>query len=58
MKATIDLHDTSGPLVARQIRATPRKLVQADDREAAIDRQIAAIITSNGGARNIGSGAP
>jgi membrane fusion protein, multidrug efflux system len=49
MKATIDLHDTSGPLVAKQIRATPRKLVPGEDREGAIERQIAAIIDSNGG---------
>ena len=50
MKASIDLHDTSGPLVAKQIRETPRKLVPGEDREGAIERQIAAIISDNGGA--------
>jgi membrane fusion protein, multidrug efflux system len=59
MKATIDLHDTSGPLVAKQIRDTPRKLVPGEGREDAIERQIAAIIASNGGgARSAGRGTP
>jgi membrane fusion protein (multidrug efflux system) len=58
MNATIDLHDTSGPLVARQVRDTPRKLVQGDEREADIQRQIAAVIASNGGSHSVGSGAP
>jgi membrane fusion protein (multidrug efflux system) len=60
MKATIDLHDTSGPLVAKQVRDTPLKLVQGEDRASAsaIERQIAAIIDSNGGAHSTGRGAP
>lgn len=49
MQANVDLHDTSGPLVARQIRATPRRLAPDADREGAIDREIAAIIAANGG---------
>lgn len=58
MKATIDLHDTSGPLVAKQVRDTPRKLVPGAGREDAIERQIAAIIDSNGGAHSTGRGTP
>ena len=58
MKVTIDLHDTSGPLVARQVRDAPLKLVQGDDRTSAIERQITAIIDSNGGANSTGRGAP
>jgi membrane fusion protein (multidrug efflux system) len=58
MQATIDLHDTSGPLVAKQVRDAPRKLVPVADRQSAIERQIAAIIDSNGGAHSTGRGAP
>jgi membrane fusion protein (multidrug efflux system) len=58
MKATIDLHDTSGPLVAKQVRETPRKLVPGEDRESAIERQIAAIIDSNGGTHSTGRSTP
>jgi membrane fusion protein (multidrug efflux system) len=57
MKATIDLHDTSGPLVAKQVRDTPRKLVPGEGREEEIERQIAAVIASNGGARGAAGGA-
>lgn len=58
MKATIDLHDTSGALIARQVRDTPRQLVPSEDREGAIERQIAAIIASNGGAHSAGRSTP
>jgi membrane fusion protein (multidrug efflux system) len=58
MKVTIDLHDTSGPLVAKQVRDAPRKLVRSDDRASAIERQITAIIDSNGGTHSTGRGAP
>jgi len=58
MKASIDLHDSSGPLIARQVRDTPRRLVPGGDREADIERQIAAIISSNGGGHGTGGGTP
>jgi membrane fusion protein (multidrug efflux system) len=58
MKVTIDLHDTSGPLVAKQVRDAPRKLVRSDDRASAIERQITAIIDSKGGTNSTGRGAP
>ena len=59
MTASIDLHDTSGPLVAKQIRETPRRLVPGEDGEGAIERQIAAIISDNGGAHGgTGRGTP
>jgi membrane fusion protein, multidrug efflux system len=57
MQATIDLHDTSGPLVAKQVRDTPRKLVPGEAREAEIERQISAVIASNGGGRGAAGGA-
>ena len=58
MKASVDLHDTSGPLIAKQVRETPRKLIPGADRDGAIERQIAAIIASNGGPRGTGRGTP
>jgi membrane fusion protein (multidrug efflux system) len=58
MQATIDLHDTSGPLVAQQVRDAPRKLEPVEDRQSAIERQIATIIDSNGGAHSTGRDAP
>lgn len=58
MQATIDLHDTSGPLVAKQVRDAPRKLEPVEDRQSAIERQIATIIDSNGGAHSTGRSAP
>ena len=57
MQATIDLHDTSGPLVAKQVRDAPRKLEPVEDRQSAIERQIATIIDSNGGAHSTGRSA-
>jgi membrane fusion protein, multidrug efflux system len=57
MQAAIDLHDTSGPLVAKQVRDAPRKLEPVEDRKSAIERQIATIIDSNGGAHSTGRSA-
>ncbi|MCC7258883.1 MAG: HlyD family efflux transporter periplasmic adaptor subunit [Gammaproteobacteria bacterium] len=54
MRATVDLHDTTGPLVATQVRDAPAAFSRAADGESAVDRQIAAIIAANGGAGDIG----
>jgi membrane fusion protein (multidrug efflux system) len=58
MDVTVDLHDTSGPLVAQQVRATPRQLAVSDDGNAAVARQIASIISANAGRPETGAAAP
>lgn len=47
MKAIVDMHDTSGSLVATQGRAIPQKLVAAADQDAKVDQKIADIIKRN-----------
>jgi membrane fusion protein (multidrug efflux system) len=48
--ARIDHHDTSGSLVASQLRGTPTQIVMpGDDHNDAATRQIARIIADNGG---------
>jgi len=47
MHARIDLHDTSGPLLATQVRSSPQQIA-SDDNDAA-DERIAKIIAANAG---------
>ncbi|HKU13219.1 MAG TPA: efflux RND transporter periplasmic adaptor subunit [Steroidobacteraceae bacterium] len=54
MDVSVDLHDTSGPLLAQQVREAAPQLVRNDDREAAVTRQIASIIAANAGPREAG----
>jgi membrane fusion protein (multidrug efflux system) len=49
MDVEVDLHDTSGPLVAKQVREAPSQLAVSDESNAAVARQIASIITANSG---------
>jgi membrane fusion protein (multidrug efflux system) len=49
MDVSIDLHDTSGPLVAKQVRETPPQLAVSDESNAAVTRQITSIISANAG---------
>ncbi len=49
MHARIDLHDTSGPLVATQIRTEPQELAANSDFLAAAEQRIARIIAANSG---------
>jgi membrane fusion protein (multidrug efflux system) len=49
MQATIDIHDTSGPLVNAQVRQQPRTPGYASGNEA-VNERIAAIISANAGA--------
>ncbi|MFT4046019.1 MAG: HlyD family efflux transporter periplasmic adaptor subunit [Solimonas sp.] len=51
MTATVDLHDTSGSLVAAQVRAAPQQLVTSEAHDAGTDRRIADIIARNAKAR-------
>lgn len=56
MHATVDLHDTSGPLIAERVRETPQRA----PREAGsgeVEREIARIIAENSGAEGAVSGA-
>ena len=47
MKATVDLHDTSGSVIATQVRAKPQQLATSTDQDASVDRKIADIIKRN-----------
>lgn len=49
MKAEVDLHDTSGSLVATQVRLQPQRSVLSEDHDNAIDAKIAQIIAANAG---------
>ncbi|MET0661342.1 MAG: efflux RND transporter periplasmic adaptor subunit [Steroidobacteraceae bacterium] len=49
MRARIDLHDTSGPLVANQIRAQPQQLAADGAHDEAATQRIARIISANAG---------
>lgn len=57
MHARIDLHDTSGSLIATQIRSAPQQIVPADDHVEAATREIARIIAGNAGTRASGGSA-
>lgn len=57
MHATVDMHDTSGPLVAKEVRVEPRQLAVSEDQEQAVTRRIAGIIAANSGATNLGAAA-
>ena len=48
MHARIDLHDTSGPVVANQVRQSPQRIEAAPERSVATDR-ISDIIAENAG---------
>ncbi|WP_028008903.1 HlyD family secretion protein [Solimonas flava] len=49
MTATVDLHDTSGTLVATQVRSGPQQVIASEEHDAAVDQRIAGIIARNGG---------
>jgi len=49
MHASVDMHDTSGPLVAREVRVEPRQLAVSEDRDQAVTQRIANIIAANAG---------
>ena len=49
MKVEVDLHDTSGSLVASTVRAQPQRTVLSEDHDDAIDARIAQIIAANAG---------
>lgn len=49
MKAEVDLHDTSGSLVASQVRAQPQRTLMSEDHDNEIDAKIAKIIADNAG---------
>ncbi|HEY4369431.1 MAG TPA: HlyD family efflux transporter periplasmic adaptor subunit [Steroidobacteraceae bacterium] len=49
MKVEIDHHDTSGSLVASQLRSAPQQLVSSDDHDDTATRKIAQIIADNRG---------
>ncbi|MGH8447010.1 MAG: HlyD family efflux transporter periplasmic adaptor subunit, partial [Solimonas sp.] len=53
MTVSIDLHDTSGSLVATQVRAGPQQVIASEEHDVAIDQRIADLI-----ARNAGRAAP
>jgi hypothetical protein len=47
MSAEIDVHDTSGPLVANDARAVPRAEQKSAADDPSIDERVAAIIREN-----------
>ncbi len=49
MKATVDMHDQSGSLVATQVRSQPQALVASEAHDQQVDAKIAAIISANAG---------
>jgi membrane fusion protein, multidrug efflux system len=49
MDVEVDAHDTSGPLVAKQVRTAPAQVAVSDESSAAVARQIASIIAANSG---------
>jgi membrane fusion protein (multidrug efflux system) len=57
MRAQIDLHDTSGPLVANEVRSEPQSIVASDDFDQSARQQITRIIAANAGGAS-GHGAP
>lgn len=48
MKVDVDMHDTSGSLVATQIRSAPQQIVISAEQDAKVDLKIADIIKRNG----------
>src|SRR5262249_195463 len=58
MDVSVDLHDTSGPLIAQQVREAAPQLARNDDRDAAVARQIASIIAATAGAHEVGRTSP
>ncbi|HKE95741.1 MAG TPA: efflux RND transporter periplasmic adaptor subunit [Povalibacter sp.] len=58
MRARVDLHDTSGSLVASEVRSAPQSIVPAEDYNAGITQQIDRIIAANSGSSTVGHGAP
>ncbi|HEY9545723.1 MAG TPA: hypothetical protein VIR56_06940, partial [Solimonas sp.] len=52
----LDLHDTSGSLVATEVRGEPQQVVASEEHDAAVDRMIADIIARNGGGAAAGHG--
>ena len=58
MRARIDLHDTSGSLVAKQIRAQPQQLAADDIHDEAATQRITRIIAANAGNNLTSSLAP
>lgn len=49
MDVSVDLHDTSGPLVATKVRTEPQQVVASAAHDEAVDQKIADIISLNGG---------
>ncbi|NGY04767.1 HlyD family secretion protein [Solimonas terrae] len=49
MDVQVDLHDTSGPLIATEVRTGPQQVVASEEYDAAVDRLVADIIARNGG---------
>jgi len=47
MRVEVDMHDTSGSLVATQVRAAAQQIVASGDHDAKVDEKIAAIIKRN-----------
>lgn len=56
MRVEVDMHDTSGSVVATQIRTAPQQVTISADQEAKVDQKIADIIKRNISARNVESG--
>jgi len=55
MRATVDVRDTSGPLVASSVRSTPLPTQQSDGADPEVEARIAQIIAQNDGAHGGGN---
>lgn len=55
MRATVDVRDTSGPLVASSVRSTPLPTQESDGADPEVEARIAQIIAQNDGAHGGGN---
>lgn len=58
MRATVDLHDTTGPLVASVVREQPQRLTRDESFDTSAAKRIASIIAANSGDELAGHLAP
>jgi membrane fusion protein (multidrug efflux system) len=56
MKVDVDLHDTSGSLIASQVRTDSQRTVMSEEHDNEIDAKIAQIIADNAGLSNDAAG--
>jgi membrane fusion protein, multidrug efflux system len=53
MHVKVDLHDTSGPLIAEAVSSTPRVVHASDADDPAVEERIATIIRENASGKQL-----